>query len=164
MTMRVTVSALLLAGAVLACSPRTERAAPSDSASVAPADTVRRPVAPDSTDPVRVLSRYYEAINRREYRSAYLLWGDSGRASGKSFEAFQAGYSDTDSVGVVIGEPGRVEGAAGSRFVEVPVTIRAWTGSGTEQHFAGSYVLRRTVVDGATDAQRQWHIYSAEIH
>jgi len=162
--MRAAVSALILAGAVLACSSRAERAASSGSTGVAAVDTVRRPIAPDSTGPALVLSRYYAAINRREYRPAYLLWGDSGRASGKSFQEFAAGYGDTDSVAVVIGEPGRVEGAAGSRFVTVPVTIRAWTASGAERHFAGSYVLRRTVADGATDAQRRWHIYSAEIH
>ncbi len=117
----------------------------------------------DSADPVQVIRDYYDAINRRDFRTAYLLWGDSGRSSGKTLDEFQAGYAGTDSAQVVPAAPGRVEGAAGSRYVEVPVTLQAWTRGG-EQQFAGSYVLRRTVVDGATETQRRWHIYSADIH
>jgi hypothetical protein len=64
---------------------------------------------------------------------------------------------------VEIGEPGRVVGAAGSRFVEIPVVVRATTEDGVEQRYSGSYVLRRTVVDGSTAEQRRWHLYSAHL-
>jgi hypothetical protein len=56
-----------------------------------------------------------------------------------------------------------VEGAAGSRYVTIPVTVRAETTTGREQRFVGSYTLRHSVVDGATPDQRQWRIYSASI-
>jgi len=48
-----------------------------------------------------------------------------------------------------------VEGAAGSRYVTIPVTVRAETTTGREQRFVGSYTLRRSVVDGATPDHRQ---------
>ena len=124
------------------------------------------PTSPDSTtleSPAAVIHEYYDAINARDYRRAYALWGDLGAGSPLTYEKFAAGFADTDSVHVEIGEPGRVEGAAGSRFVDVPVIIFATTKSGEHQRFEGRYTLRRSVVDGASPAQKRWHIYSAEI-
>lgn len=158
---------LLAAGAVAlcvaACGPRPAPQASADSAMASMPDTIPHPAIADTADATRVIRSYYDAINRRDFRSAYLLWGDSGRASGKTLQQFEAGFADTDSSDVRVGPPGRVEGAAGSRYVEVPVTIRAWRKHGPAQLYSGHYVLRRTVADGATEAQRRWQLYSAEI-
>ena len=56
-----------------------------------------------------------------------------------------------------------IEGAAGSRYVEIPVRIAATLRDGSRESFSGHYVLRRSVVDGATAEQRAWRIYSAAI-
>jgi hypothetical protein len=144
-----------------ACGPRAgEDLPPADTVSVAADSTV----AIDTVDPASALRDYYAAINRRDYHTAYLLWGDSGRASGKTYDAFAAGFAGTDSSRLTIGILGRIEGAAGSRFVEVPVTVTAWTSAGVTQQFTGAYVLRRVVVDGATPLQRRWHIDSGTLH
>jgi hypothetical protein len=157
------IAAAATALALSACGPRPAPQASADSAATMP-DTIPRPPDADSTDPAQVIRLYYDAINRRDFRTAFMLWGDSGRASGKTLEQFEAGFSATDSSQVTIGKTGRIEGAAGSRYVEIPVTIHAWQRGGMAQEFAGSYVLRRAVVDGATDMQRRWHLYSADIH
>lgn len=161
---RRVLAVLITALALPACGPRPAPEASADSAVAGMPDTIPHPPAADSTDPAQVIRLYYDAINRRDFRTAFLLWGDSGRASGKTLAQFEAGFADTDSSRVAIGEPGRVEGAAGSRYVEIPVTIHAWQRDGTAQEFSGSYVLRRAVVDGATEAQRRWHLNSADIH
>jgi hypothetical protein len=116
-----------------------------------------------SSNPATVVRRYYAAIAARNYVVAYTFWGDDGAASGQTFDAFAAGFDRTASVEVDVGEAGRIEPAAGSRYIEIPVTVRAVTVAGEEQRFEGSYTLRRSVVDGASDAQRQWHLYSADI-
>ena len=110
-----------------------------------------------------VIRRYYAAIAMRDYRRAHALWSGEGRASGQTPDEFAAGFASTARVEVHVGVPGRVEGAAGSRFVEIPVDVRAVTDAGEEQRFEGSYVLRRSVVDGATAAQRRWRIASANL-
>jgi len=110
-----------------------------------------------------VVRDYYQAIDERRYRDAYALWASGGQASMKTFEAFRAGFSNTDSVAVSVGTPGPIEGAAGSRYVEVPADITARHSDGTTQRFTGTYTLRRSVVDGATAEQRAWRIYSAQI-
>jgi hypothetical protein len=114
-------------------------------------------------DAVAVVQEYYDAINARDYERAYRCWGEAG-PRGQTLEDFIRGFAKTASARVVTGMPSRIDAAAGSRYIEVPVEIFAKTTSGDEQHFAGKYILRRAVVDGATPAQRHWHFYQTEIH
>lgn len=123
-------------------------------------------MAPDSGSAaaaVAVVRDYYAAIDARDYRRAYRAWEQEGAASGQSFDAFRHGFDSTRSVAVQLGTPSRIEGAAGSRYVTVPVQVTARTAGGAVQHFAGTYTLRRAVVTGATPEQRTWHIYSAKV-
>jgi hypothetical protein len=112
---------------------------------------------------VSAIREYYHAIDAGDYARAYRLWGSEGAASGKTYERFAAGFDSTAHVDVTVGEPGAIGGAAGSRYVEIPVVIHAVTRQGDAQRFQGSYVMRRSEVDGATEAQRRWRIYSAKI-
>jgi hypothetical protein len=112
---------------------------------------------------VAVVQRYYEAIQRRDFQQAYRLWEGEGEASSQTFEDFAAGFAETASVDIEIGSPGRIEGAAGSRYIEIPVHLEATTKDGQAQSFRGKYVLRRSVIDGASAEQRAWRIYSADL-
>jgi hypothetical protein len=126
-------------------------------------------VGPRLTDPASasaatdVLRRYYAAINARDFSRAYSLWGNGGAASKQTPEEFAAGFAQTERSEIEIGEPGRVEGAAGSRYMRVPVVVRAVTTRGEEQRFAGTYTLRHSVVEGASPQARRWHIYAADL-
>lgn len=143
--------------------PPLERAEPSEPATAVsplPADT---PEEPGADAAVAVVVDYFSAIARRDFARAHGLWGGEGTASGQSFDDFRRGYADTASVSVEIGVPGRVEPAAGSRYVRVPVEIAARLADGTGQCFRGSYTLRRSVVDGATDEERRWRIDAADV-
>jgi hypothetical protein len=95
--------------------------------------------------------------------AAAVLGSGDGRASGQSAASFAGGFGDTAGVTVQTGAPGRVEGAAGSRYVRVPVAIRAVQVDGSERRYEGSYTLRRAVVDGASADQREWRIASADL-
>jgi len=116
----------------------------------------------DST-PAGVIRRYYSAIKSKRYDDVYRLWSDSGRASGQAPGEFAAGFSKTASVNVTVGDSVRVEGAAGSQYATVPVSVDALLNGGERQHFIGTYTLRRAMVDGASTEQRQWRIYSAHL-
>ncbi len=114
---------------------------------------------------VQVIRDYYRAINGRDYETAYSAWDRDGAASQQSFEEFRQGFANTASVAVEVGEPGQMDGAAGSSYIEIPVTVTAVTQSGSPQRFRGSYVLRRVNdVPGSTPEQRRWHLYSATIN
>lgn len=108
---------------------------------------------------VAVVRDYYRAIDAREFRKAYAMWDGSG-PPGQTFEQFEAGFADTKSVRVETGSPSRVEAAAGSRYVEVPVTIVATKNDGSTERFGGAYTLRRSVVEGGSP---EWRLYRGEI-
>ncbi|MDE0880088.1 MAG: hypothetical protein OSB00_15735 [Sphingomonas bacterium] len=121
----------------------------------------------DGTDPaaaVATVEAYYRAIDAHDYRTAYRLWGDDGKASNQSFDAFARGFAHTRSATVTTGKPGNSEGAAGSIYITIPVTVSAVTDRGEQQRYTGNYDLRRiNGVDGATPAQLRWHIASASL-
>ncbi|WP_294261120.1 hypothetical protein [uncultured Sphingomonas sp.] len=116
--------------------------------------------AEQAADTVRL---YYDAINARDYPVAYAQWGGEGQASGKSYADFARGFADTVSVKVSAREQA-VEGAAGSLYATVPVTVDATLADGRRQRFTGSYVVRRVNdIDGSTAEQRRWHLQSAKL-
>ena len=110
-----------------------------------------------------VVRGYYAALNARDYPRAYAAWAGDGPPGRPTPAAFAAGNAGTDSVALTVGTPGRVEGAAGSRYVVVPVTLRAFERGGRQAALAGTYTLRRSVVPGAGAANRRWHLYRAAL-
>ncbi|WP_145010357.1 hypothetical protein [Pseudomonas oryzihabitans] len=110
-----------------------------------------------------VVERYYRALAARDYGTAWQQWGVDGRP-GHSYRKFRQGYARTRSVQVTLGQLGPVEGAAGSLYVSVPVTVTARLADGTRQTFTGTYQVRRVNdVDGASAEQRRWHLDSAKL-
>jgi heat shock protein HslJ len=108
----------------------------------------------DRDDPVATLEAYYSAINSRDYRRAYRYW----ETPLSSYEQFVRGFADTDRVRLLVEPPARVEGAAGSLYVEIPTIIVSTTRSGSERVFAGCYVMRRSNV-----RDTRWQIYRADV-
>ncbi|MGH8085725.1 MAG: hypothetical protein ACREPV_10670 [Lysobacter sp.] len=121
------------------------------------------PDGPGADEAVAVVRAYYEAINAGSYGRAYTLWSDGGNASGQSPQQFADGFDDTSEVAVEFMAPGRIDAAAGSRYIEVPVALRATRDDGSVHHYVGAYTLRRAVVDGASEEQRAWRIAAADI-
>ena len=104
---------------------------------------------PGVQDAVAVIRDYYAAIEQRDYAHAWSLWSDGGRSSGQTAEQFADGFANTAHVVVQAGAPGRMDAAAGSRYIEIPVTVEAAQRDGSVRRYTGSYTLRRAGVDGA---------------
>jgi len=164
------VTVVLLAGCGRGTPTRV--ATPPDTAhAVVASDTSAPPApagepAPDSTTAsaaADVVRAYYAAIVAHDSPRAWRMWGQDGVASGQTLAQFAAGFAHTRGVAVAFGAPGAIEGAAGSRYCEIPVTVNAVTDRGARQRFVGRYVMRRADVDGATPSQRRWHIDAAHL-
>ena len=175
---RMAVGGVLLASAIASChAPAQSQPPAANTPSIASSSLASSPTSLSVSlsqsaastealvqEAVQVIRNYYSAIDRRDYQQAYSAWDRDGAASHQSFKSFKQGFANTASVAVEVGEPGRLDGAAGSTYIEIPVTVTAVTKNGTRQRFRGSYVLRRVNdVPGSTPEQRRWHLYSAHI-
>lgn len=106
----------------------------------------------DTADPGAVVGAYLAALRRHAAARDTMLW-EPPTGSDDGFRAFR----DTTVAAFHVGTPGRIEGAAGSRYVDVPLTVDLATRTAPIR-LRGIATLRRAVVDGASDAQRRWRI------
>jgi hypothetical protein len=106
-----------------------------------------------------VVQTYYALLEERRYGEARRLWGTSGDAGDAGAEAFARSFRDYPEYHAHVGKPGRMEGAAGSSFVDVPVQIYGRDSSGKAFSRLATVTLRRVNgVPGATPEQLRWHI------
>lgn len=110
---------------------------------------------------VEAIERYYDAINARDFATAWQTWGTDGGASGKTLAEFAAGFAKTREVHADIGTPGTIEGGAGSLYISVPVTVDAQLTDGRRQRFVGNYTLRR--INRRMGVSQGWHIETAKL-
>jgi hypothetical protein len=106
-----------------------------------------------------VVQTYFALIEAHRYEQARRLRRDEVGAD--AFAAAFAPYADYHGQ---VGAPGEVEGAAGSSYVAVPVTVYGRRRNGEPFRGRGTMTLRRVNdVDGATAEQRRWHIERGDV-
>lgn len=105
---------------------------------LAPAALAEPAYLDDRSDPAALIRSYYNAVARQEYARAWSYYAEPKPASG--YDAFAAGYADTATVEVAIGEVAS-EGAAGSIYSTVPVAVTAAAADGATRGFAGCYTI-----------------------
>lgn len=122
------------------------------------------PPAPVADTPEGVARSYFDALARKDYAAAYRMHGDGGQGSGMSEAEFAAIFRELREYRYELGAPGRIEGAAGSLYSELPVTIRTVTRAGKNEVLTGTATVRRVNdVPGATVEQRRWHIAKVDL-
>lgn len=99
---------------------------------------------------------------------SYFSLVESGRLA-EANELWSVGVERLDLAGfrevhANIGAPGKVEGGAGSLYVEIPVQLYGRLKDGKPFNSRGIMTLRRVNdVPGSTEKQRRWHILNAEF-
>ena len=117
----------------------------------APADAGTSPEAA-----VVVVTHYAALAERGAFAEAAKLWTNATAAA-----QFATNLEDYPKVKLTAGEPEDEEGAAGSIFITVPVTLDLTLRSGSPYQMMCKATLRRVNdVPGSTAEQRRWHIES----
>jgi hypothetical protein len=175
-------TAILLALALAACG-RAEQASeiapePTTAASATPTSspsasaTVRDYTPPTLTPEVEktekgarnLLLAWAAAMEDRAFAAAYGVFGEYAERAELSAAQYVASFEDYRTVNVAVGE-GMTEGACGSSYYEVPLTLTGTTNGGATYIREGTITLRRVNdVDGATPAQLKWHLERLEWH
>ncbi len=113
----------------------------------------------DPTGAVRLLASYYNALNLGEYARAWDYWETPPNPT---FEDFVAGFSDTESMTLVVRPPMRFEGAAGSTYVDIPALVSATHTDSSRHHFAGCFVARKPNV-GGPGVEQVWALFDVTL-
>ncbi len=106
-----------------------------------------------------VVSHYYTLIEEGAFDRAARLW-EAGNKTAVDLSADAARYSDFRAD---VGAPGDEDAGAGQRYVTVPVHLHGTTTAGKPFESKATVTLHRVgEIDGATAAQKRWHIRSIE--
>jgi hypothetical protein len=133
------------------------------------ADAVEQPAPPPAATPVdetsaaaaaKIAERFAGLLEQRRFDEALRMWGDNGQSK----DEFAAALDKYATIDATVGKPGDTEGAAGSIYVDVPLTLSGTLKSGGRSRVSGSVSLRRVNdVPGSTAEQRHWHIYATDL-
>jgi len=109
---------------------------------------------------VKIVERFADLVEQRRFDEALQLWGDNGQGEA----ALAAAFDKYATIDATVGKPGDTEGAAGSIYVDVPLTLSGKLKSGGRYSVSGPISLRRVNdVPGSTAEQRRWHIYASDL-
>lgn len=111
--------------------------------------------------PADFVARYAALLQAHKFDDAYKLLDPSMNLTKKQFEQRLAPYK---TIHAAVGKIGPVEGAAGSLYDTVQLTLTGEKADGSRYSLTGPVTLRRVNdVPGSTAAQRQWHIYKTDL-
>jgi hypothetical protein len=94
------------------------------------------------SDPVAIVSSFWNALNRQEYARAYSYFEAPAIFPGP-YITFKTGYLDTTNVSGGITAPEKLA-ATGNWYWKVPVTLNAETKAGLQQAFVGCYIIHQS--------------------
>lgn len=166
---------LSLAAAACGKSPDTVSA---DNGAYQPANEIAQAQQPDrpapSSPPVAtpVTVDPKSAVAAREVVVGYAGLIEGGKlpesrnmwTDGSDPRLFESQLQQFDGFQAEVGEPGSMEGAAGSSYINTPLRLTGRTKSGAPLTLAGLVTLRRVNdVPGSTEVQRRWHIYRVDL-
>lgn len=101
-----------------------------------------------------VLDGLVRLLNQRRFNEAYMLLGAAAPPRA-DFDSALSRYSDLK---VSVGNPGDQEGAAGSIYLSVPLSVSGISDGKHVSRSATAILRRVNDVPGSTEAQRHWHI------
>lgn len=109
-----------------------------------------------------LLLSWGRAIELKEYTQAYRMMGEAGTQRW-TLDEFRAIFADLGEITVALPN-GTMEGAAGSSYYSLDVTITAPDKDGRPIRIEGPLVLRRVNdVAGASEASLRWHFESIDL-
>jgi hypothetical protein len=105
-----------------------------------------------------VMTDYAALAEKGDFAKAADYWTNASNAA-----QFAADLENYPKVAMSVGEPGEMEGAAGSSFITVPTVLNLTLRSGAPYSMTCKAVLRRVNdVAGATEKQLRWNIQSID--
>lgn len=145
-----------------ALQPSNEAKSVSQANAQAPAASAPPPQeATAQPSPSDFIAHYAALLQAHNFGETYKLLDPSMGVTEQQFEKRLSGYK---TIKADVGNIGPVEGAAGSLYDTVQLTLTGEKTDDTPYKVTGPVTLRRVNdVPGSTPEQRQWHIYKMDL-
>ncbi|WOI55450.1 hypothetical protein [Palleronia sp. LCG004] len=115
------------------------------------------------TKPGDVVDAYYSALASGQYARAHAMWSPASPTGAEGIDEFERAMLSYQSVEGHAAGPARLEGAAGTIYAEVPVTVSV-VRRGIPDTRSGTATLRKCDdVPGCTATERRWHLSAIEL-
>jgi hypothetical protein len=163
---------MLLLGACQPSAPEAENGVQSDTTNEAVTEAApsnltnaaepaaQTPVDETSDAAANIVEQYAALLEQGRFAEAHRLSGDNQQSD----TAFAATFDQFATIEASVGKPGDMEGAAGSIYVNVPLTLSGKLKGGGKYSMSGPVTLRRVNnVPGSTAEQRRWHISATDL-
>ena len=112
--------------------------------------------------PRQVVQHYGDLLHQRRFAEAFALWGPN--STDMTEKQFEQRFDQYKTIDAAVGNIGPTEGAAGSLYSTVQLTLSGDKKDGTAYVMTGPVTLRRVNdVPGSTAEQRRWHIEKVEL-
>lgn len=116
----------------------------------------------DRRSPADVVGLYASLLHQGRFADAYGLWEPASTSLSK--DRFVKQFEKLDTIDASVGQIGPVEGAAGSLYDEVQLTLSGKTAAGENYSLTGPVTVKRVNdVPGATEAQHRWRIVKMQL-
>jgi len=116
----------------------------------------------DPLRPEQVVAQFGDLLEQKRLGDAFGLV--DAQALGMTEKQFEHRFSGYETIDTAVGKIGRTEGAAGSLYSEIQLTLSGNRNDGTPYVMTGPVTLRRVNdVPGSTAEQRRWHIVKMEL-
>lgn len=161
----VAVSSLMALSLMTGCSTSQN-----DSQNTPPANAASTTASDDTTSassqsgPSSVLQQYFHALGAGQFDQAYALWRTQSHQAPASPADLKSQYNDVASIQMTVTGDTRTEGAAGTVYATVPITVTEHTRDGTDKSRTGKCVLARSNNVPASAAKAQhWQLHSCDL-
>lgn len=112
--------------------------------------------------PADVVALYGNHLHDKNFEEAYALWDPNSRPATE--QAFEKQFAGLKTIDAAVGKVGRIEGAAGSLYSDIQLTLSGNRDNGDPYVMTGPVTLRRVNdVPGSTAEQRRWHIVKTKL-
>ncbi|MED5524604.1 MAG: hypothetical protein VX447_07630 [Pseudomonadota bacterium] len=150
--------ALMVLGLGLLLAGCGQENAATDNAAPQAAQMQPAPGSPEAAE--ALVQTYYQAIASQDLKLAFGFWEHPRQ----SFINFQQDNANISAIEVSFtGEP-QTEGAAGSIYITLPVSLAIHYKDGSNGKAKGNVVLKRVnKVPGATEQQLHWQLYDTAL-
>jgi hypothetical protein len=114
--------------------------------------------------PEQALADFYTYLSEKKYPQAYILWDDSGKASGYDYPTFEKWYKSLEKSNYTVTGEKILRNTLWIASVEIPVEVTLTKKDKSKLNYTGSYTFIQNGTGEVLTAENSyWLIFSSKL-